>query len=331
MRPAFAAIVWTAALCSLACGPAGRPPSPAPTRDGTALSPSTRQASVTGRVAITIDDIGLDSANNDSATTQAIVRSLLAVQAPVAVFANCAQLESQALALWRNAEVTFGNHTHNHLDIDKDPSGDKGLGERWWEEVVQCDRRLEKALGRRVRYFRFPYLRYGRTAERRDEAARRLKGLGYRVAHVTAATSEWLLAEYYDRAIAAGNQGLADQIARAFVQHMVQTLMDARSVTREKTGREAAQITLLHPSPLVAHHLLPALEALQQAGWQFISLNEALADPLYARADEYIGGCGCSWLARIRPALSYARGDRYIFGDYEEEFRRRFDPLLRAE
>ena len=318
-------------MCSLACATTGRTPAPAPVQEGTALSPSNRNASVTGRVAITIDDIGLDSANNDSATTRAIVRSLLAVQAPVAVFANCAQLTSRTLALWRDADVTFGNHTHSHMDIDKDPSGYEGLGARWWEEVVRCDRQLEKALGRRVRYFRFPYLRYGRTAERRDEAARRLKGLGYRVAHVTAATSEWLLAEYYDRAIAAGNQGLADEIARAFVRHMVQTLMDARSMTRNKTGREAAQITLLHPSPLVAHHLLPALEALQQAGWQFISLNEALADPLYARADEYIGGCGCSWLARIRPALSYVRGDRYIFGDYEEEFRRRFDPLVPAE
>jgi hypothetical protein len=63
-------------------------------------------------------------------------------------------------------------------------------------------------------------------------------------------------------------------------------------------------------------------------GWQFISLQEALTDPVYALPDSYAGTCGCSWLARIYPALT--KEDPYIFGDYEDQIRECFEKRVSA-
>jgi hypothetical protein len=92
----------------------------------------------------------------------------------------------------------------------------------------------------------------------------------------------------------------------------------------KKTGRDVAHVTLLHVNRLAADHIADVLEALRQRGWQFITIREALTDPVYALRDVYVGGCGCSWLARIEPALT--RDDSYVFGNYEDEHRKRFEP-----
>jgi hypothetical protein len=59
-----------------------------------------------------------------------------------------------------------------------------------------------------------------------------------------------------------------------------------------------------------------------------VTLEEALADPIYARKDAYAGHCGCSWLARIEPVSP--RGGEYVFGDYEDAIKARFGPAVQA-
>ena len=103
---------------------------------------------------------------------------------------------------------------------------------------------------------------------------------------------------------------------------MVDTLAEAQRWTHQKTGRDAAQITLLHVNALARDHLSAVLEALAASGWQFISLDEALADPLYALPDQYVGSCGCSWIARIAPPLKST--DDYYFGEAEQALAERF-------
>jgi hypothetical protein len=179
-----------------------------------------------------------------------------------------------------------------------------------------------------VRFFRFPYLRYGRTPEFHAAADSKLSSLGYRVAHVSAATSEWLLAGYYDEALKKGDGPLLRELSTAYVEHMRDTLHTARDLAEKKTGRDIAQITLAHVNRLAADHLGEVLTALRADGFRFVTLEEALRDPVYSQKDAYVGGCGCSWLARIAPPLT--REDPYPFGDYEVELRARFEARVKA-
>lgn len=303
----------------LATGCAARPPAvsepikPATTGSSTASAPA--------RVAITLDDLGATVESADPELSARILKALGAQAAPVAVFVNCVHLRDDALALWQHAGATIGNHTTTHLSLDA-----AGPDDAWWNDVKSCDDRLRRNLGEPVRFFRFPYLRYGKTAEFHEHAAQRLSDLGYRVAHVTAATSEWLVAGYYETALARGDAGLAQDLAAAYVEHMVDSLQAAHDLAVRKTGHDVAQITLAHVNRLAGDHLSDVLSALQSRGWHFISLEEALRDPVYAQPDAYVGGCGCSWLARIAPALT--RDAPYVFGDYEDRLRTRFEPRV---
>ncbi len=76
----------------------------------------------------------------------------------------------------------------------------------------------------------------------------------------------------------------------------------ADRVARRKVGRPVAQVLLLHANTLVDHGLDSLLTALETRGVEFVSLQAALLDPVYALPDDYVGRKGLSWLYRIAPA-----------------------------
>jgi hypothetical protein len=110
---------------------------------------------------------------------------------------------------------------------------------------------------------------------------------------------------------------------------LLATLSEARRWAQQKVGRDIPQITLFHVNALAADHLADVLSAMRSAGWQFVSLAEGLADPVYALPDVYTGRCGCSWLAHIEPPLQPT--DAYFFRDEEEAIERRFGPRVKPQ
>lgn len=320
-----------ALLLIVGCAPAPKPTVPSGSL-GTGTSPSSspaRPASAPARrVAITIDDLGSHPWSSEREPSERILQSLRAAGAPVAVFANCQALTAETLQLWQRAGATIGNHTNSHLSINAVDGSGSWASSAWLRDVEECHERLSNLLHERIRYFRFPFSHYGNTEDRRRVAAREFEALGYRVAHITAATSEWLLAQYYDAALGAGDSALAREVASAYVEHMLRTLEDASRVGRLKTGREIAQITLVHVNRLTMDHLDEVLAALTGRGWQFIALDEALEDPIFSLPDVQTCDCGASWLAHVNPRLK--GGEEYVFGQYEQQLAARFRARVEA-
>ncbi|MGH7546440.1 MAG: hypothetical protein ACREKI_09685 [Gemmatimonadota bacterium] len=166
----------------------------------------------------------------------------------------------------------------------------------------RCDRYLEEFLGRDVRYFRFPYLHRGRTPEHKAAAKRFLADLGYEAASVSVDNSEWVLARAYAAASERADRAAMAQIARLYVRHVLEAVAHYRAVARTKVGRDVRHVLLLHANALAADHLGELLNALAEDGARFITLEEALRDPVYSRPDAYVGPKGLSWLYRIEPA-----------------------------
>lgn len=303
---------------ALGCAPAATPASPFAPRELEGV-----------RVAVTFDDLGVDAASVAPERSQRILAALHAAGAPAAVFANCRAITPAALLAWKSAGAALGNHTATHRDLDASDALGNGADEAWWHDVESCHERLSAIAGEPIRYFRYPYLRYGKDDATKREAARRLASLGYAIGHVTAATSEWLLAGYYETAVARHDDVLESELVAAYVEHMVATLRAARDLAVAKLGHDVPQITLVHVNRLAADHVADVLGALAARGVRFVSLPDALADPVYALPDAYTGGCGCSWLARIAPPL--ARDEPYVFGDYEQALRKRFEPRVAAQ
>lgn len=254
------------------------------------------------QVALTFDDLPSQTVRrgvptvDDPGEQRRISEKILAVlaehEAPAAVFVNCGLLgDSGVLELWRDAGMEVGNHTHTHVRAS-------GVElDAWTEDVRACDRVLRGA-GIEPRYFRYPYLRRG-VASRREAGAAVLDGLGYTVAPVTAATSEWRLAQLYVDA----NPERQQELREALVEHMVASLRAAAWQVRSRHGLEVPHIALLHVNELEAAGLGAAIDRLEHEGMTFVTLSEALAHPYYQRPDVQQGDRSLPWQLRIAPAL----------------------------
>jgi peptidoglycan/xylan/chitin deacetylase (PgdA/CDA1 family) len=251
------------------------------------------------RVAITIDDlpIGGDLGNPcDPDRVLRVSRTLLEPlrdqRIPVIGFLNegrCPDLGRDALRqvlnLWTNAGAELGNHTYSHMDLNR-----VSIGE-FERDVIRGEALLEAP-----RYFRHPFLHVGLELSKRREIERFLRNRGYRIAPVTLDNSDYMFAAVYAHALTAGQHDLAERARTAYLPYMesVVAWFEKRSV--EVTGREIAQILLMHVNELNARSMPALIAMFRKRGYQFVSLGEALKDPAYDLPDDYAGPGGFSWI-----------------------------------
>lgn len=243
-------------------------------------------------MAVTLDDLPFvgDLAPGD--TPEAAVARILAALdgVPVTGFFTChrAQGREAAWRTWMASSIDLGNHTQSHRAIDD--FGDLGA---WRRDVVACQERLEASAGERpVRWFRYPFLRTGRERARRDAGFAVLEQLGLTRAPVTVDVSDWALVSAYA-------PGRDPEVAAAYVAHVRRAARRYRELAQARGSADAPQILLIHANALAADHLRELLDGLREDGFRFVSLEEALAHPLYAEEDRYVGPVGMSWLYRI--------------------------------
>ncbi len=257
--------------------------------------------SARARIAITIDDlpwVGPVPADGLVRATERLLAPLAERGARAAGFVVCQGLSKrgglEALRVWTRHGMALGNHSARHRDLNTAPP------ETWLADVRSCDADLRRA-GIEPTYFRYPMLHHGPTPGRRDAALSVLAELGYEIVHVTVDNSEYLLRQPFEAALAAGDEAEVRRLSDLLVRHIRATARHARQVARRKLGRDVHHILLLHANALVAHNLAALLDALEREGFEIISLDEALGDPVYDLPDAYLGPKGVSWLYRIEP------------------------------
>jgi len=262
-------------------------------------SPLLPEPSLAGvQLAVTVDDIPWVHgaiAGGQGAGTDQLLAHLAGV--PTTGFVVCDRVgEGQpVLARWRAAGIELANHHADHGDLQK-----LG-GDAWLAGARSCHERLT-AWGDAPRFFRYPYLRNGGTTDKRDAVRGVLTGeLKQTIARVTVDNHEWKYAQLYSQALAAGDTARADALAADYPGHMVRAVQHAVATADAKVGRPIPHVFLLHANTLNAHHLGTVLGELTKRGVEFVPLQKALADPVYAVPDHYTGKGGISWLYRIAP------------------------------
>ena len=269
-------------------------------------------------MAVTFDDLPITGSAGTPcrperllAFNSAFVTMLRAERIPAAVLANAGRACSgdrtfmaEVLRSWVDAGFELGNHTATHPDLNR-----VGV-DAFMADVEAGEPPLIAALapsGRRLRYFRHPFLRTGATEEIRSEAARRIAERGYTVAPVTIDNEEWVFAAVYADAEAKGDAAVKARIGAAYVDYMLKVTEFYEGYSREMLGREPAQVLLLHVNALNRDHFPALRHGLAARGYRFVSLDQALQDPVYRTPDTYLGRRGISWLQR----WAVARGGRY--------------------
>ncbi|HEV3333411.1 MAG TPA: polysaccharide deacetylase family protein [Bryobacteraceae bacterium] len=253
-------------------------------------------------VAITIDDLprGGDGGPRDLAGVRAMTRRLLKPfqeqKIPLIGFVNEGRPVEfgpeglrQILDLWLDAGADLGNHSYSHLNINQVPL------EQYTADIVKGEPILRAALaahGKKLEFYRHPFLFTGPTAEVKRGIEQFLDQHAYRVAPVTFDDSDYEYAALYTKA------EFRDRVKREYVPYMesIVSFFEQRSV--EVVGREFPQILLIHASQLNADFMPDLLAMFRRRGYTFISLSQALADKAYTLPEEYVGRGGFSWIHR---------------------------------
>jgi hypothetical protein len=201
----------------------------------------------------------------------------------------------ELLTMWLDAGADLGNHTLRHADYH---STAPAAYQRQVLEGERITKPLLEARGRKLRYFRHPFLRTGLTLEAKRDLEAFLAGHGYRVAPVTLDNSDWMFAEVYTRALRKGDRELARKVKEAYLPYMesIFDFFERRSV--EVAGHEIRQTLLLHVNQLNAECMPDLLAMMKRRNYRIVPLDRALDDPAYQLADEYAGPGGFSWIHR---------------------------------
>jgi peptidoglycan/xylan/chitin deacetylase (PgdA/CDA1 family) len=250
---------------------------------------------------LTIDDLPWSGepppAESPGAALQRIEAALQRNHVPATGFVICdaAQGDEAAVASWIRSGFDVGNHSARHRDLNTTPVSE------WLGDVRRCDVQLSRAGSAYTHYFRFPMLHQGADLATRDVVAAALRDLGSSTAHVSVDTSEWLLAKGYARALQRAELTAANALGGELIRHVEAAVDHADDVARRKLGRRVPLILLLHANLLIADWLPELLQTLSARGVELISLRQALADPVYALPNAYVGPKGLSWLYRFAP------------------------------
>jgi peptidoglycan/xylan/chitin deacetylase (PgdA/CDA1 family) len=276
-----------------------------------AAAPFPRAGATERAVAVTFDDLPATSAGvvaSDVASLEELTRKLLSAvreySIPAVGFVNEGQLFVEGagpgdldariglLRMWVDAGLELGNHTYSHRDLNTMPL------EQFKADVLRGEavtRGLLKAKGRRLRYFRHPFLHVGSDLQKRRTFEAFLSTHGYTVAPVTVDNDEFVYAAAYAKALRLGNAAAAARIADDYLRYMDDVFSFFEDVSRRVAGREIPQILLLHANTLNADRFDALAEALSRRGYRFVSVAQALEDPVYRLPDEFVGAPANSW------------------------------------
>lgn len=276
------------------------------------------------RVAITFDDLPGTSpfdeecpADSVLAFNQRLLTHLKTHDVPAIGFVNeghpcrAGGVLERVLTQWLDAGHTLGNHTYSHTDIDA-VSLEEYIADLERGEPVT--RRLLADRGEPLQYFRHPRLHAGADSAKWGGLRDYLNANEYVVAPVTIDNQEWIFDAVYRRAKIRGDEATMHRVAEAYAPYLSAVVAHFERWSREVVGYEPPQILLLHVNHINADHFDRVAEMLQERGYTFISLEEALADPAYELEDGYIGPQGLSWVHR----WAYGKGMAAVEGEPRE-------------
>jgi peptidoglycan/xylan/chitin deacetylase (PgdA/CDA1 family) len=262
-------------------------------------------------MAITIDDLpksnGLQDIAGARRTTESMIRVLKAHKAPAVSFVNEGKLYSGAtmiperaalLQSWVGAGFPLGNHTYSHIDINSVPL------EKYQDDVVRGERTVTRLMRGIAsdRWFRHPYTHTGPTKEIKAGLEKFLAGRGYRIAPFTIENSDWIFSAAYAKAKAAGDEAQAAKVHEAYLAHSDAMVTWFETLAKDTFGRDIPQILLIHTNEIHTDALDALLTRIEQRGYRWVTLGDAMKDAAYGTPDDYVGKSGPSWLHRWRVA-----------------------------
>lgn len=200
---------------------------------------------------------------------------------PVYGFVNARKMDHTwdkdvVLKIWTDAGFPLGNHTYSHMDITPNSIS------AFEEDVARDEGILEGFMGGRDwHWFRYPYLNEGDTLEKRRAVRKYLSEHGYKVAQVTIDFQDYAWNDPYARCMTKGDLQSVEWMKSSYLKMGIEYVSLAQKMAVMLFGRDIRHVLLLHIGAFDALMLPALLDELQKQGYEFISLEQAEADPAY--------------------------------------------------
>jgi peptidoglycan-N-acetylglucosamine deacetylase len=270
---------------------------------------------------ITMDDFNWHDPVKLSAAerNQAILETLRAHSIKAALFVVGRNVEEdegkRLLAPWNEAGHLIGNHTYSHRNFNAPESN-----LRSYENDILRAEAVLKDFSRFRKYFRFPMLKEGDTAAKRDGMRRFLEYRGYRTGHVTIDDCDWFIDLRLTTRLQKDPAADVKPYRDYYLEHMWARAEYYDALARRVLGYPVKHTVLVHFNLLNGLFLNDVIEMLKSKGWQPIDAEEAFTDPVFAAKPKILpAGESIVWaLAKekgtIANSLRYPAED----GEYEK-------------
>ncbi|HTU67490.1 MAG TPA: polysaccharide deacetylase family protein [Steroidobacteraceae bacterium] len=268
-------------------------------------------------VAITMDDLALHGGDESvlRARNDSILRALREHSIKAAIFVTGANVDSpfgaEMLQAWNDAGHMLCNHTYSHRNCETTEFAE------YTADILRCEQIL-RAYPRFRRFFRFPYLKEGKTAAQRDAVRRFLAEHGYRNGAVTIDASDWYVDDRLVKRLAQDPDAATGGYRDFYLQHILDRSNYYDDVSRRALGRSVRHTLLVHHNVLNGLFLGDILDQYVKQGWTPIDAEHAYADPVFRQNPDVVPA-GDSLVLAIGVASGKVKRDRWPSEDGEYE------------
>jgi peptidoglycan-N-acetylglucosamine deacetylase len=178
---------------------------------------------------------------------------------------------------WDQDGQLLGNHSYSHRNYGS-PKVDLDF---FAADILRSEALLLDFKGFR-KLFRFPMLKEGETAAKRDGLRTFLAAHDYRIGHVTIDTSDWIVNQRLEARLKRDPAAATKPYRDYYLAHMWERAGYYEGLARKVLGHSVKHTLLMHYNLLNALFLGDLLDMFRGQGWELIDAEAAFADPVFA-------------------------------------------------
>ncbi|NWJ39607.1 MAG: polysaccharide deacetylase family protein [Geothrix sp.] len=186
---------------------------------------------------------------------------------------------------WSQAGHLLANHSYSHWDLNRD----EVTLDAYEADVLKGEALIRDLPGFTKRY-RYPFLRAGNTAAKRDGFYAFLTARGDAIGHVSIDTADWLLDERLRKRLEREPSADLAPYRDLYLKHLWACARFYDAWSREVFGREIPHVILVHSRLLNGLFLGDVIDFFRAKGWTWIGPSEAFQDPAYALMPKNLPG-----------------------------------------
>lgn len=205
---------------------------------------------------------------------------------------------SEVLQQWLQSGNKLGNHSFSHWDLSEVDA------KKYIDDIHKTDLMLARTVKESgYKYFRYPYSSEGDTPEKYNTVKKYLLSQHYKFAPVTIDFSDYSWNEKYVRCVNKGNKASIAWLKKTYIESALDSLAITQLLSHELFKHDIKNVLLIHFGVFEALMLDDLLTAYAKHGVKFISLPNALTDPIYTINPIVVRKDGiASFLEKIRLA-----------------------------